>query len=66
MFLAVTASNVNPRTVRIVVLGPSIPFASFTFSPTSAAVLDPVTFDANGSSLDGWPLRQLLQLQLEL
>ena len=47
------ASNVNPRTVRIVVLGPSIPFASFFFSPTSAAVLDPVTFDANGSSLDG-------------
>ena len=47
------ATNVNVRTVRIVVLGPSIPFASFTFSPTSAAVLDPVTFDASGSSLDG-------------
>lgn len=47
------ASNVNPRTVRIVVLGPSIPFASFSFSPTSPAVLDPVTFDASGSSLDG-------------
>ena len=41
------------RTVRIVVLGPSIPFASFSFSPTSPAVLDPVTFDASGSSLDG-------------
>jgi PKD repeat protein len=47
------ATNVNVRTVRIVVLGPSIPFASFSFSPTSAAVLDPVTFDASGSSLDG-------------
>ena len=47
------ASNVNPRTVSIVVLGPSIPFASFSFSPTSPAVLDPVTFDASGSSLDG-------------
>jgi PKD repeat protein len=47
------ASNVNVRTVRIVVLGPSIPFASFSFSPTSPAVLDPVTFDASGSSLDG-------------
>ena len=47
------ASNVNPRTVRIVVLGPSIPFASFSFSPTSPAVLDPVTFDASGASLDG-------------
>jgi PKD repeat protein len=47
------ATNVNVRTVRIVVLGPSIPFASFSFSPTSPAVLDPVTFDASGSSLDG-------------
>ena len=47
------STNVNTRTVRIVVLGPSIPFASFSFSPTSAAVLDPVTFDASGSSLDG-------------
>ena len=47
------ASNVNPRTVSIVVLGPSIPFSSFSFSPTSPAVLDPVTFDASGSSLDG-------------
>ena len=47
------ATNVNVRTVRIVVLGPSIPFASFSFSPTSPAVLDPVAFDASGSSLDG-------------
>ena len=47
------STNVNARTVRIVVLGPSIPFASFTFSPTSPAVLDPVAFDATGSSLDG-------------
>jgi PKD repeat protein len=46
-------TGVNVRTVRIVVLGPSIPFASFFFSPTSPAVLDQVTFDASGSSLDG-------------
>jgi len=47
------ATGVNVRTTRIVMLGPSIPFASFVFSPTSPAVLDPVTFDASGSSLDG-------------
>jgi PKD repeat protein len=47
------ATGVNVRTTRIVMLGPSIPFASFSFSPTSPKVLDPVTFDANGSSLDG-------------
>ena len=47
------AANVNERTVRIAVLGPSIPFASFFFTPASPAVLDPVTFDANNSSLDG-------------
>jgi PKD repeat protein len=47
------SANVNPRTVRIAVLGPSIPFASFSFSPTTAAVLDTVTFDANNTFLDG-------------
>ena len=47
------SGNVNVRTTRIAVLGPSIPFASFSFSPTAPAVLDAVTFDANGSSLDG-------------
>jgi PKD repeat protein len=47
------AANINDRSVRISVLGPSIPFASFTFAPASPAVLDSVTFDANASSLDG-------------
>jgi PKD repeat protein len=47
------SSNVNDRSVRISVLGPSIPFASFTFAPSAPAVLDSVTFDANASSLDG-------------
>jgi PKD repeat protein len=46
-------ANVNARSVSIAVLGPSIPFASFSFSPTSPAVLDAVTFDASNSSLDG-------------
>lgn len=47
------SANVNDRSVRISVLGPSIPFASFGFTPSSPAVLDSVTFDANNSSLDG-------------
>jgi PKD repeat protein len=46
-------SGVNSRTVRIQVLGPSIPFASFTTSPSAPRVLAQVTFDASNSSLDG-------------
>ncbi len=46
-------ANINERTVRIAVLGPSIPFASFNYSPTVAAVLDTITFDASTSYLDG-------------
>lgn len=48
------SANINDRSVRISVLGPSIPFASFSFLPVSPAVLAPVTFDANNSSLDGF------------
>jgi PKD repeat protein len=47
-------ANTNPRSVRIAVMGPAVPIASFSFSPTSVPVLDPVTFDANSSSLDGF------------
>jgi PKD repeat protein len=47
------AININPRTVRIIVMGPSIPLASFTSTPTSPAILDQVTFDASGSTMDG-------------
>jgi PKD repeat protein len=46
-------ANVNARSVSIAVLGPSIPFASFSFAPTSPAVLDAVTFDASNTSIDG-------------
>lgn len=46
------ATNVNTRSVHIFVLGPSIPVASFNFTPTSPAVLDPVTFDATTTALD--------------
>jgi PKD repeat protein len=45
-------SSVNSRTVRISVLGPSIPFAAFTTSPASPAVLEQVTFDASNTWLD--------------
>jgi PKD repeat protein len=47
------SASINARTVRIAVLGPSIPFASFSFSPTSPAELEAVTFDASNTSLDG-------------
>jgi PKD repeat protein len=47
------AAVVNDRTTRIEVRGPSIPFADFFSSPSQPAVLDSVTFDATGSSLDG-------------
>jgi PKD repeat protein len=49
------AININPRTVRIVVMGPSIPLASFTSNPASPAILDQVTFDASATSMDGAP-----------
>jgi PKD repeat protein len=46
-------ANVNARTVRIDVLGPAIPFASFNFNPATPAVLDAVTFDATTTGLNG-------------
>lgn len=51
------AANSITRTVRISVLGPSVPVAAFTFTPntppTKPAVLDVVTFNASGSTIDG-------------
>lgn len=45
-------ANVHSQSIRLVVVGPSVPIASFTFSPTSPQGAEAVTFDASGSRLN--------------
>ena len=41
------------QSVRVGMLGPDVPIASFTFSPTPVTVGEAATFDATGTTLDG-------------
>jgi PKD repeat protein len=50
---AANNTSFNGGSVRIQVVGPSIPAASFTISNTTPAVLEAVTFDASASTLGG-------------
>jgi PKD repeat protein len=45
--------NTHSTSLRLELLGPDVPVGGFTFSPTSAAVLDAVTFDASSTFLKG-------------
>jgi PKD repeat protein len=45
--------NTVSQGVRIGLVGPEVPTASFTFSPSAPSVGGSVTFDASGSRLDG-------------
>jgi len=47
--------NARSDVIRIAVLGPSVPFATFLFTPTSPQGSEPVTFDASFSRLDNQP-----------
>ena len=46
-------ANVRSDTIRIGLIGPTVPAPSFTISNTSPAVLDAVTFDASATKLAG-------------
>jgi PKD repeat protein len=48
-------ANNTPRSVRIAVMGPDVPVASFTFIPSSPTLGETVTFDGSGSRLGGVP-----------
>lgn len=45
--------NTVSQGVRIGLIGPEVPTASFTFSPSTPSLGGSVTFDASGSRLDG-------------
>jgi len=47
------AANSRSSSVRLAVIGPSVPVARFTPPVTPPAILDTVTFNASGSTIDG-------------
>jgi len=49
------ATENRAQSVAIALIGPDVPVASFTFSPTAPAFGAPVNFDGAGSTLNGAP-----------
>lgn len=48
-------ADARSDSIRVAVVGPSVPFATFNFTPTSPQGAEAVTFDASFSTLDGQP-----------
>jgi PKD repeat protein len=48
-------ANAHSESIRLAVVGPSVPFATFNFNPASPQGSEVVTFDASFSRLDNQP-----------